>query len=105
MTEDISPIQKQNLEYRFWELSNGGKIQYVKYPIDYNLEAVRTLVRRAMEMGFYEESIFLFPTVTTAAIPSWIWMFARLRQQQSDENRQDERVPQLFPCKRGYTLK
>ena len=54
VTEDISPIQKQNLEYRFWELSNGGKIQYVKYPIDYNLEAVRTLVRRAMEMGFYE---------------------------------------------------
>ena len=81
VTEDISPIQKQNLEYRFWELSNGGKIQYVKYPIDYNLEAVRTLVRRAMEMGFYEGSqSFLFPTVMTAAIPSWIWMSAHLRQ-------------------------
>ena len=54
VTEEISPIRKQDLEYRFWELSNGGKIQYVKYPIDYNLEAVRTLVRRAMEMGLYE---------------------------------------------------
>ena len=54
VTEDISPIQKQDLEYRFWELSNGGKIQYVKYPIDYNKEAVRTLVRRAMDMGLYE---------------------------------------------------
>ncbi|MCI9081979.1 MAG: anaerobic ribonucleoside-triphosphate reductase [Lachnospiraceae bacterium] len=54
VTEDITPIQKQDLEYRFWELSNGGKIQYVKYPIDYNKEAVKTLVRRAMEMGFYE---------------------------------------------------
>ncbi len=54
VTEDITPIQKQDLEYRFWELSNGGKIQYVKYPIDYNVEAVKTLVRRAMEMGFYE---------------------------------------------------
>ena len=54
VTEDITPIQKQDLEYRFWELSNGGKIQYVKYPISYNREAVKTLVRRAMDMGFYE---------------------------------------------------
>ena len=52
VTEDITPIQKQDLEYRFWELSNGGKIQYVKYPIDYNTEAIKTLVRRAMDMGF-----------------------------------------------------
>jgi len=54
VSEDITPIEKQDLEYRFWELSNGGKIQYVKYPIDYNLEAIKTLVRRAMDMGFYE---------------------------------------------------
>ncbi len=54
VTENITPIEKQDLEYRFWEYSNGGKIQYVKYPIDYNLEAIRTLVRRAMKMGFYE---------------------------------------------------
>ena len=47
-------IQKQDLEKRFWDLSNGGKIQYVKYPIDYNLDAIRTLVRRAMKLGFYE---------------------------------------------------
>ncbi len=54
VSEDITPIEKQNTEYRFWELCNGGKIQYVKYPIDYNLEAVKTLIRRAMDMGFYE---------------------------------------------------
>ncbi len=54
VSEDITPIEKQNLEFRFWELSNGGKIQYVKYPIDYNKEAVKTLVRRAMDIGFYE---------------------------------------------------
>ena len=54
VTEDITPIQKQDLEYRFWELSNGGKIQYVKYPIDYNIDAIKTLIRRAMDMGFYE---------------------------------------------------
>ncbi len=54
VAEDITPIEKQDLEDRFWNLCNGGKIQYVKYPIDYNLEAVKTLVRRAMDMGFYE---------------------------------------------------
>ena len=54
VTEDITPIQKQDLEKRFWELSNGGKIQYVKYPISYNREAIKTLVRRAMDMGLYE---------------------------------------------------
>ena len=54
VTEDITPIEKQDKEYRFWELSNGGKIQYVKYPISYNTEAIKTLVRRAMDMGFYE---------------------------------------------------
>ena len=52
--EDITPIQKQDLENRFWDLFNGGKIQYVRYPINYNREAVVTLVRRAMKMGYYE---------------------------------------------------
>ena len=54
VTEDITPIEKQDLEKRFWDLCNGGKIQYVKYPIDYNLDVIRALVRRAMQLGFYE---------------------------------------------------
>ncbi len=54
VSEDITPIEKQNLEGRFWELSNGGKIQYVKYPIGYNIDAIRTLVNRAMKLGYYE---------------------------------------------------
>lgn len=52
--EDISPIQKQDLEKRFWGLFNGGKIQYCKYPISYNKKAIKDLIRRAMKMGFYE---------------------------------------------------
>lgn len=52
--EDIDPIQKQDIEYKFWNLFNGGKIQYVRYPIDYNIEAMKTLVRRAMKLGYYE---------------------------------------------------
>ena len=54
VSEDITPTEKQDKEYRFWELCNGGKIQYVKYPIDYNFNAIRTLIKRAMEMGLYE---------------------------------------------------
>lgn len=54
VSEDISPIQKQDLENRFWNLFNGGKIQYVKYPISYNKEAIKTLLKRAMDKGFYE---------------------------------------------------
>ena len=54
VTEDISPVQKQDLEYRFWDLCNGGKIQYVRYNIGYNVQAIKALVRRAMKMGFYE---------------------------------------------------
>ena len=54
VSEDLTPIEKQNLEGRFWEKCNGGKIQYVKYPISYNKDAIRTLVRRAMDLGYYE---------------------------------------------------
>ncbi|MCL2865865.1 MAG: anaerobic ribonucleoside-triphosphate reductase [Lachnospiraceae bacterium] len=54
VVEDITPIEKQDLEERFWHYCNGGKIQYVKYPISYNTEAIKSLVRRAMDKGFYE---------------------------------------------------
>ncbi len=54
VSEKITPIEKQDLEKRFWDLLNGGKIQYVKYPISYNTKAIETLVKRAMKMGFYE---------------------------------------------------
>ena len=54
VSEDITTIQKQDLEKRFWDLFNGGKIQYCKYPISYNKDAIKTLVRRAMQLGFYE---------------------------------------------------
>lgn len=54
VTEDITPIQKQDSENRFWDLFNGGKIQYCRYPVSYNKTAIKTLVRRAMDMGFYE---------------------------------------------------
>lgn len=54
VSEDMSPIEKQDKEERFWDLCNGGKIQYVRYNLDYNIEAMKTLILRAMEKGFYE---------------------------------------------------
>ena len=54
VTEQISPIEKQDLEGRFWHLFKGGRIQYVRYPISYNIEAIKSLVLRAMDKGFYE---------------------------------------------------
>lgn len=54
VSEDITPIQKQDAESRFWNYFNGGKIQYVKYPIAYNKKAIKDLVRRAMKLGLYE---------------------------------------------------
>lgn len=54
VSEQMSPIEKQDKEERFWDYFNGGKIQYVKYPLGYNKLAIKTLVLRAMDMGFYE---------------------------------------------------
>ncbi len=54
VTEDITPIEKQDLEGRFWELCNGGKIQYVRYRNTYNTAAFKTIIRRAMKLGYYE---------------------------------------------------
>lgn len=54
VAENITPAEKQDLEGRFWDLFNGGKIQYVRYPNAYNVNAIRTMVRRAMKYGYYE---------------------------------------------------
>lgn len=51
---NITPIEKQDKEYPLYHLCNGGNIQYVRYRSSYNIESIKTLVRRAMKMGFYE---------------------------------------------------
>lgn len=52
--EDINPIQKQDIEYPMFHLCNGGNIQYCRYKLGYNKEAIKTMVKRAMQLGFYE---------------------------------------------------
>ena len=52
--EDITGIEKQDLEDRFWDLFRGGRIQYVRYNLSYNTKAMITYIERAMEKGYYE---------------------------------------------------
>ena len=52
--EDITPIQKQDIEYPMFHLCNGGNIQYCRYTLGYNKDAIKTMVKRAMRLGFYE---------------------------------------------------
>lgn len=52
--DELTPVEKQDIEYPLYHLCAGGRIQYVKYSLPYNVESVKALVRRAMKMGFYE---------------------------------------------------
>lgn len=52
--EEITPIEKQDIECDLYHLCTGGNIQYCRYPLQYNIKAIKTLVRRAMDLGFYE---------------------------------------------------
>lgn len=54
VSENMSPIEKQDKEERFWNYFNGGKIQYCRYNLGYNKEAIKALILRAMDKGFYE---------------------------------------------------
>lgn len=53
VSEEITQVEKMDSEYRFWDKTPGGRIQYVRIPNEYNIEANRVLIRRAMAMGLY----------------------------------------------------
>ena len=53
VSEDITPIEKQDLEGRFIDLCKGGQIFFTRFNCDYNTLAFKTIVRRAMKKGFY----------------------------------------------------
>lgn len=54
VSENISQVEKQEYEARFWDLFNGGKIQYVRIDAPHNIEALEALVKHAMDLGLYE---------------------------------------------------
>ena len=54
VAEDITPFEKQDAEYDCFHLSTGGHITYTRYPIDYNHQAIKDIVRRGMKKGYYQ---------------------------------------------------
>lgn len=53
VSEDISPIQKQLLEQKFWPYFSGGRIMYNRYYNDTNSNAFEMLITEAMKKGYY----------------------------------------------------
>lgn len=53
VTEDISPILKQDLEERFWKYFSGGRIVYNRFETDKNRLAFKIFILEAMKKHFY----------------------------------------------------
>lgn len=53
VSAEITPIQKQDIEYPMFHLCNGGQIAYARMRSNYNFKAFKDLTKRAMKMGFY----------------------------------------------------
>lgn len=54
VSEDVTPIEKQDKEYELFHKCNGGHIQYVRLDNPDNVNAVKALIQRGMSMGFYQ---------------------------------------------------
>lgn len=53
VSEDITPLEKLDTEFKCFHLCNGGNIVYNRFGSDYNTEAYVTLIREAMKRGYY----------------------------------------------------
>lgn len=54
VSEDVTPLEKQNEELEMFHQSAGGHIQYVRLDNPENLDAVKAIIQRGMEMGLYQ---------------------------------------------------
>lgn len=54
VNEPITPFEKQDAEYKMFHMCNGGHIQYVRVNNPENLQALKALILRGMEKGFYQ---------------------------------------------------
>lgn len=54
VNENITPFEKQDAEYKMFHMCNGGHIQYVRVTNPENLQALKALILRGMEKGFYQ---------------------------------------------------
>ena len=54
VSEDITPVEKQDTEFEAFHKVAGGHIQYVRIDNPENIEAVRAIILRGMKLGFYQ---------------------------------------------------
>lgn len=54
VSEDITPFEKQDKEFDNFHIASGGHIQYVRVDNPENLDALKAVVERGMQMGFYQ---------------------------------------------------
>lgn len=54
VSEDITPFEKQDYEHEMFHMVNGGHIQYVRIDNPENIEAIKAVVERGMDYGFYQ---------------------------------------------------
>lgn len=54
VSEDVTPIEKQDKEYELFHKCNGGHICYVRLDNPSNVIALRKLIERGMGLGFYQ---------------------------------------------------
>lgn len=54
VTENITPFEKQDAEYEMFHLCNGGHIVYNRVTNPENLQALKALILRGMDKGFYQ---------------------------------------------------
>lgn len=53
VSEDITPFEKQDAEFRFFHVSSGGHIQYCRFANGMNIPYITQCVERAMKLGYY----------------------------------------------------
>lgn len=53
VTADITPIEKMDIESKFWNYSNGGKISHIKINNIDNTQGIVSLIRYGMSKGLY----------------------------------------------------
>lgn len=53
VSENITPFEKQDAEFRYFHLASGGHIQYCRFTTGMNEEYIAQCVTRAMKLGYY----------------------------------------------------
>jgi len=53
VSENITPFEKQDAEFRFFHVSSGGHIQYCRFATKMNAVYIKQCVERAMKLGYY----------------------------------------------------